>query len=260
LLAAVEDGEQDVRRAAAMAVMQLKGVEHLMAALRAQDGGVRVAAAEAVGRIDIRLLIAALRDEEGVGKQAAAVALGRSHNPRAVEPLLGALKDPEVGWDAARALGELGDQRAVHPLTDLLTDRQLNEKVAHALVALGYTPQTDSDRIHLLVAQRNRRALQDQWELTKHVLLKDLESGNYQAKDNAMQALIGIGNQDIIPSLIELLNKRGAWEGVSIANWYLKSGNSDLEAAARAWAQKTPGVYMLPDLSRRAESERWGAW
>jgi hypothetical protein len=75
-----------------------------------------------------------------------------------------------------------------------------------------------------------------------------------------MQALIGIGNQDIIPSLIELLNKRGAWEGVSIANWYLKSGNSDLEAAARAWAQKTPGVYMLPDLSRRAESERWGAW
>jgi HEAT repeat protein len=222
-----------------------------------------------IADIDFELSVAVLQYGDAEKQQAAARALGRSQDPRAVEPLLAALKDPlkdsgyyslkdsgyysqAVRQAAAEALGTLGDQKAVQPLTALLTDRRSNEEAAHALVALGWTPQSDSDRIHLLVAQKAGHALRAQWELTKRVLLKDLESGTYEAQENAMQALLSIGNWDIVPVLIELLNKRGAWDGVSIANWCLKSGNSDLEAAARAWAQKTPGVTVL-HLDRRAE-------
>jgi HEAT repeat protein len=132
LRAVLKDEEGSVRRAAVKALVQIKGMEHLIAG------------------IDFELSVAVLQYGDAEKQQAAARALGRSQDPRAVEPLLAALKDYDyyslkdygyysqaVRQAAAEALGTLGDQKAVQPLTALLTDRRSNEEAAHALVALG---------------------------------------------------------------------------------------------------------------------------
>lgn len=57
-------------------------------------------------------------------REEAAEALGEIRDPRAVEPLIGALKDRdhEVRAEAADALARIGDPRAVEPLNALLGD------------------------------------------------------------------------------------------------------------------------------------------
>jgi len=70
---------------------------------------------------DVEKLIAALKERNWgnrIGMEAAK-ALGEIKDPRAVEPLIAALKDddlPSVQMEAAKALGELKDPRAVEPL------------------------------------------------------------------------------------------------------------------------------------------------
>jgi HEAT repeat protein len=93
-------------------------------------------------------LLADLKADDPSVRSEAAEALGKLRNPRAVEPLIQALGDPEsqVCNSAIVALGELGDLRAVGPLMDLLarnpyrlTDSNLNQPVliARALARLG---------------------------------------------------------------------------------------------------------------------------
>lgn len=68
----------------------------------------------------------------------AATTLGDSGNPRAVEPLIGALGDDDVNVvaAAAEALGVLGDTRAIPHLDGLIRDGGLWTRAA-AVVALG---------------------------------------------------------------------------------------------------------------------------
>ena len=58
-------------------------------------------------------------------RKRAAVALGKTKDPRAVEPLLVAVQDPDVCEEAARALGEIGDARATLPLLKLAREMQV---------------------------------------------------------------------------------------------------------------------------------------
>jgi len=96
--------------------------------LHSRDEVVRAGAAFALGELKdpraVEPLIGALKDS-GIGvRQLAAGALGELNDPRAVEPLIGTLKDSEIAvrWVAAVALGRLKDPRAVDPLIDALTD------------------------------------------------------------------------------------------------------------------------------------------
>lgn len=67
----------------------------------------------------------------------AAWALGEIESPRAVDALVGALKDPswEVRAKAAWALGEIGDSRASDPLAASMKDThaQVRKMAAWAL-------------------------------------------------------------------------------------------------------------------------------
>jgi HEAT repeat protein len=123
-----------------------RAVEPLVGALRDQDLGVRRAAASALGQIGtaaVEPLIAVLGDRI-VGMYAAS-ALGPIGDARAVEPLIGALKDPTFsGREAAEeALGKIGDSRAVEPLIAALEDPRstVREAAGKALKALGWQPQ-----------------------------------------------------------------------------------------------------------------------
>ncbi|MCX5772312.1 MAG: HEAT repeat domain-containing protein [Candidatus Hydrogenedentes bacterium] len=75
------------------------------------------------GPAAVEPLIACLGEEDGQIRDAAAQTLGRLGSA-AVQPLIGCLKDPNasVRRSAVLALGRLGDARAVDPLTACLKD------------------------------------------------------------------------------------------------------------------------------------------
>ena len=76
-------------------------------------------------RKDVDGLVRALGSEkDSDAREAAADALGEIGDPKAVEPLIAALKDPDddVREAAAEALGRIGDPRAVDPLNAALND------------------------------------------------------------------------------------------------------------------------------------------
>jgi HEAT repeat protein len=90
----------------------------------------------------VKPLIEALSDEYYGVCMAAAEALGRIGDPRAVEPLIVALKNG--GWymirkAAAEALGRIGDPRAVEPLIPVLKDEyfKVREAATEALIKIG---------------------------------------------------------------------------------------------------------------------------
>jgi HEAT repeat protein len=71
-----------------------------------------------------------LKDEDPGVRGSAAEALGEIGDPRAVGPLINALKDKSLGvraWGvrvaATEALGKIGDPRAIEFLKELLTEK-----------------------------------------------------------------------------------------------------------------------------------------
>ncbi len=113
----------------------------LAAALAAAVPGAALAEAPAVDVAAAMEALAGARDT--AGRMAAIGDLGRSRDPKAVEPLLAALRDPkrDVRWAAIEALGELGDRRAVPPLIQYLRRKEAyrwgKRLVANALGAIG---------------------------------------------------------------------------------------------------------------------------
>jgi len=101
-----------------------------------QHEHVRACAADSLRRIGdpraLEPLMAALKDKHYYPKSHAAEALGELKDPRAVEPLISALKEElKVSHNAARisivqALGQIGDRRAIGPLNLALTNRSAN--------------------------------------------------------------------------------------------------------------------------------------
>lgn len=126
-----------------------RDVEGLIRALGYQkDPAIRWNAADALGKIGearaVEPLIGALWDPDVTLKQHAADALGRLGDGRAVEPLLTMLgkQDGLIRLVAARALGELGDARAIQPLRAALADPDdwVRATAAEALVQFGDAP------------------------------------------------------------------------------------------------------------------------
>ena len=210
---------------------------------------------------EVDTLIQELKDKDSNVRAYTAKALVGIKDARAVEPLIAALKDNDreddfhqVRLSVADALGEIGDKRAINPLIENLTDRDSNERVAKILSNMGWKPQTDRDRIHLLVVQHKGEELKKDWNLTKDVLLKDVVSHYSWTIENALYAFIAIGKREIIPVLIETLNRAG---NVTMAEAYLNCGNGELDSAAREWASKHG--YRIERVPGSA-SLSWGQW
>jgi hypothetical protein len=93
---------------------------------------------------EIRRHIERLYSPNDADCTAAARALGDLGDAAAVEPLLGALQDPDwhLRWVAAQGLGRLKDGRAAEPLAAALKDRHwyVRRAAAEALGALADRP------------------------------------------------------------------------------------------------------------------------
>jgi len=121
-------------------------------------------------------LIADLSSENG--RYNAARQLGALGDPRAIEPLILSLIDPDeyVRWNAAIALGKIGDPRAIDPLVKALREAaDVSWHVAHALVLIG------------------REAIP--------ALLRALRDYDYQARWSAADALAALEAEEAGPLL-----------------------------------------------------------
>lgn len=105
-----------------------EGLARIRAALAAEDPGLRIDAANALGNaLDPRTvpdLVPRLGDPEPGARQAVAYALGNIGDAGAVPGLLGAWPDPDAGVRRAiaSALGAIGDPRAVPVLIEAIDD------------------------------------------------------------------------------------------------------------------------------------------
>jgi HEAT repeat protein len=131
LVAALKDGDKDVRNRAASALGQTKApraVEPLVARLKDDQESVRVSAARSLGEIKgsqaVEPLIVTLKDPSPEVRCSAAIALGEIKDSRAIEPLITALKDQNtnVRRDAIKALAAFKHQQALVPLIAAMKD------------------------------------------------------------------------------------------------------------------------------------------
>jgi HEAT repeat protein len=132
-------------RASITGMKAAQDVNGLIRLLNNRSPDIQYEAAGALGDIGdpraVEPLITALKNNELSGvRWKAAEALSKIGVP-AVDALIGGLshEDDDVRWKAAIALGEIGDSKAVEPLIALLRDedRFVKSRAAHALGMIG---------------------------------------------------------------------------------------------------------------------------
>jgi twitching motility protein PilT len=113
---------------------------------------------------DVRIVpstIPLLKDPDWWIRIAAADTLGRLKDPRAVEPLIAALGDPDVRWTAVEALGRIADPRALNALGKMLADPAPNVRIEVLEALKGFNhPQVPQvlTKVATADADRNVRA------------------------------------------------------------------------------------------------------
>jgi HEAT repeat protein len=259
--------DAEIRKYAAEALGKIqdpRAAKPLVAALQDTNTNVRDASKTAIKELAakdpkvIKLLIPGLTSENQKLLDETRSALARIGTP-AVDPMIKALKDENamIRLGAAIVLGDIGDQKAIKPLVANLTDWYSNVFAAQALTKLDWEPQTDSDKIHLLVAQQKGEELRQNWATAKTVLLKDVESDHYGAIQNALYAFISIGDRNIINTLVKSLEEKG---NKTMALAYLNCGESRLDQAAREWADARGYQVVKTTKNDGVQPVTWGGW
>ncbi len=225
--------------------------------------GLSVAELEAKG--DLQGLIKKLEDKNPETRVNAAQALGRVGDRRAVDSLTKALrdKDSDVREAAAWALEKIepkwhkteAAKEQVPEFVKALRDWDTKEDALDILVnLLRWSPKTQADRVHMWVAQHESELLRKNWEMTKRVLLKDIDTGDKDIIAYALYSFIAIGKEEIIPVLIRKLYQEGTKE---MAEAYLNCGHKKLYEAAENWAYQHG--YRVSSGGGSAPVG-WGCW
>jgi len=233
-----------------------RAVTPLIAALKSESFCVFVPAANALGKIGdqraVKPLIDTLPHIDTERCEYVAKALIKIGAP-ALEPLILALKHEHwyVRRSAAKILGEIGDKRAIGPLVARLTDRHSNKTAAESLEKLDWLPRTKMEEIRYLIALQVNDP--KNWPQIRAVLLQDIRSGNVQRIEYAMFSFTMIGNDAILPDLVQLIRTKGT---KTIAEAYINSNQPQLYQAAADWARRRG--YTIKRTYGAAEAWNWG--
>ncbi len=192
-------------------------IEPTLDLLEHPDEDVRAVALTVASSFDdpriVPAMIERLHDDDWWLRLTAADALGHIGDPRAVQPLIQALEDPEIRWAAVEALGRIGDPRALPALAHLLKDPAPEirieillamERFNHPqiLTALRRIAATDPNRIvrarALEVAERVARR--------DHVEMPDAED----LKSQALQATVSEGEPALHALLVATRNQHAS--------------------------------------------------
>lgn len=260
LISALGDEYEEVREAAADALGNFndpRAVEPLILALKNSpkksedfflndnDAEFRESAARSLGRIKdlcaVEPLIAALKDNKfdhsGIGRGYVALALGEIKDLRAVDPLIAALKDENssVRANAAIALASIGDQSAIPSLIASMPDWNAGKAIASALKQFNWQPQTEAEKVHAWISMGQHEQLIAEWEQARRILLEDVQKHDKIKTQAAVYTFINEGDVEVIPDLVEILMRS---DDMGMAGIYLNCGHSQLEDAARKWAEQ----------------------
>jgi len=143
-----------------------KDIKGLTKALKHKDHSIRYGAARALGRLGdpraVEPLVQALKDDSyPFVREGAAQALGEIGETKAVPPLMKALKEEiwSVRQKAAEALVEIGDMRAAEAFVENLRHDECaaRKEAATALDQLGWEPKNDEEKAHRLIAEAEVR-------------------------------------------------------------------------------------------------------
>jgi DNA primase len=252
--------ERDTRRAAAEALGKIKDVRAAKPLLEVVDDQDQIlqrkakTALQELAKQDpkvIQMLMTALKNDSA-GAKAVLVSVGQP----AVEPLIAALKDVNgtTRLNAASALGDIGDPKAIKPLVANLNDWGISPIVGSSLEKMQWQPANDREKILYLVALGDADELRKNWQMTKSVLLKEVESENYKSIQFGLYSFISLGNQEIIPALVNSLNNKG---NKNMALAYLNSNQPALEKAAQDWAAAR-GYQVVKTNRKDVQPVKWG--
>jgi len=197
LIGSLRHDDDDVRWKAAIALGEIgdpRAIEPLIILLCDEDRFVKSHAALALGAMGepaVNPLLRVLREGDGNLRWGAAIALGKIRDPRAIEPLIGALADKyeNVRAESASSLAALG-KPALRPLLRFLTFSDGPERL-EVVTALGELHDTDAIRplIHMLenADEDERKAIADALDAilipTVEPLVRRLRNGSHQKNE-----------------------------------------------------------------------------
>ncbi len=216
-----------------------RAIEHLVRALNDPNWRVRRQAVRSLSSFNTKgvtdHIIERLADDAWQVRREAVRALSGTADPRVPEALSLSLKDRNrrVRAEVARTLARNGHRDAIRALADALADWHAGEAIASALEKLSWRPETDQQQVHLWVAMQQGEALRVNWRKTKSVLLEDISSNSGLRVENALNALVCIGNTEVLKELIDALDRTGSR---SLAEAFAHSGQPRLREAAIRWA------------------------
>lgn len=264
LITTLNEGKNDMRSLAARILGEIgdnRAVESLIASLEDKDTNIRWRAAEALGKIgDVRAvepIIAALsKEKEGWLKNELIFDLGEIGDNRAIQPLINIFRGRDTGSRAAAAdaLGSIGDPSAIPVLASGLSDWRVSNSVINALDKLDWKPSSTKDRIHMMVAKKDRKGVMRNWEQTKQVLVNDLKSDNQNTIETATYAFIGIGDNESLSDMLRVLYQSGTKK---LAQVYIDCGIDEISTIAKDWAHNQG--YTLY-MSHKEPPVKWGEW
>lgn len=187
-----------------------------------------------IGAPAVEPLIAALQTGGPYVRERAAVALGETHDPRGVEPLVGAVRKDasgQVRYQAIEALGNIRDARAVPVLVEMLSSRDTDYRGA-AAGALAKMQDARAGEALVAAFQRN----------------------DVIAIVGACRFYVARGEPGSEDRLIAALERQG---DSTMAEVLINSGNERLADPARQWARTHH--YQIFTLPSSEGSPRWGS-
>ncbi len=215
-----------------------------------------------LGKPAVQPMIGELNKNDSLIKIPVARTLGEIQDARAIEPLIAYMDSAKTIKDRAEreeifevtsvSLVDIGKD-SIPSLVNKLTDWYSGSYAAAALKQLKWKPRSDEELVHYFVARRLKGKMIENWELTKKILLKDLESKDPIKTENALYALIGSGQKEIIIDLLSTLDNKG---DVPLAEAYLNSGHEKLAQAAVNWA--LINGHKVHEYKKGTQPVEWG--
>jgi len=221
---------------------------------------------------DVEGLIEALRYEDNYYVRiAAAKALGEIGDKRAVEPLIGALKDEAayVEIEAAIALGKIGDIRAADHLVSALKSRYgtLQLEAAKSLGKMGWKPKNSAEMVSYLMAKGPRLMINEEWDDLKdagepaiQLLVQVLTAGNWFDRWKAAEMLGEIGGETAHKALTEALEtdenetvRKYIKEALEKTKARAISASPQVEKCPSCGVETPVGAEFCPSCGRRLQ-------
>ncbi len=239
LILVMKNPQSPARHVALEALINIgaPAVPSLIEALLRDDGKTRKMASDAlikIGSPAVDLLASEMRTQDrAVRKIAGAIltAIG-TDSVDALGSILVEKNDPNISTSAAAVLVKIGNKAAVQALADGLSFWPARNIAATALDAVAWNPSTPLERIQYLIGKGRKKELLADWETTRYLLSKKLQSSRSQTNEYGVNAFIALGEIQIIPQLLEFLKKN---DSPPVARIYLHSGKEELIGAAENW-------------------------